>query len=170
MAYITNTDTTVLPYNDSYMKYDDFKHQYILTKEAIKDELGVDINSFFSGDKSSQDIQARVKLNEISDDVYTYINHHTKQSERWKKEYFLAKDAELRDVILRAMLTHFRYDMKSGGLALKDQHGVDFGKGKQTMFGDVTVSRYTHSLLETKALLFSGTLQYMNKSLYRVGY
>lgn len=155
MAYITNTDTTIFPYNDDDMKYDIDLRQYVLTPSGYYKFTRQNIMDEFD---SPDDVEAF--LIESSTDVYEYIYSYTRLNDVKYKRYVIAKREDIREDFKRALVYQTRYALRSGGDLLKDQHGINIERGKgielSMIRGDVTIAPQTRSVLARMGLLFSG--------------
>ncbi len=148
-----------LPYNDDDMKYDISRQQYILTKDCL-------LNNLFLDESIERDLQTSTKVNqfliEVSDDIYRFIYTQTLLSQIPIKRYLLAKREDFRNVIKRAMLAQARYGLRSGGMAIKDQHGMDFERIKffelQDLRGQVRLAPQAVEFLSEAGLLYSGRI------------
>ena len=116
-----------LPYDDNDMYYDEFREQYVLKKDFV-------LNNIYLDEGVEELLRTNERMSklfiEVSDDVYRYIYRNSRRSEVANKKYLLTYEEGLRKIIKLAMLYQIRYYLRSGGGALKDQHGVDVAKSK----------------------------------------
>ena len=155
MAFITNIDTTVLPYNDDDMKYDIDLRQYVLTPSGYYKFTGVELLSKFDSPS-----EADAFLIEGSTDIYERMYQLSLLPTVAYKRYKVAKDGDIREDFKRALVYQARYAIRSGGDLLKDQHGVNIEKGKgidlKMIRGDVSVAPQAISVLQRIGLLYTG--------------
>jgi hypothetical protein len=160
MAYITNTDSSTLPYNDDGMKYELLLRQYVPTASGVKLYTGIDLMENFDTPE-----QAEALLIECSDDVYQMIYDHSVPRTINFKRYRIAKDETIREEFKRALIYQVRYALRSGGNLLKDQHGINIEKGKgidiNMLRNDVRVGSQVKSVLNRLGLLYSGYIPYV---------
>ena len=163
MSLITNTDSSILPYNTSYMVYDLDRHMYVLTDEGIRYLIGEEIVTL-AGNIN----KARVIRYEVSQDVYNYISRYSLRDTYDYKVWLLAKDENLRSVIERVLADQMRYYIRSGAGLLKDMHGVQIEKSKSLSLNDIRgralISQSAESLLLNSGLLYVGRLYYSDYS------
>ena len=157
MAFITNTDTTIFPYNDDDMKYDIDRRQYVLTVNGFENWSGLSLSNYTDSPE-----EATAFLYEISDDIYEFIYSMYNLRMVDYKRYKIAKDGNIRADFKKALMTHCRYGLRSGANLLKDQHGVNIEKGKaidlNSIRGLVGISSQSQSILNRLGLLFVGFL------------
>lgn len=155
MAFITNTDTTVTPYNDDDMKYDIDLHQYVLTASGVYKYTGININEEFDIPK-----EAEFFLIECSDDVYNFIYNYTRMNYVDYKRYLIATSEDLRDEFKRALVYQVRYAFRSGAHLIKDQHGINLERNKVTSINDlrndIGIAKNTRDILSRQGLLYTG--------------
>ncbi len=159
MSFITNTDTTVLPYNTDNMKYDLDRQMYVLTNDGVKKLTGYDLD-LLTGDIN----QSEIVRYEISQDIINHIASHSKNDSYNYKLWLIAKDENLRKVIERALADQTRYYVRSGAGVLKDMHGVHIEKAKaldiNSIRGSVLISQSAEVQLLKSGLLFVGSMYY----------
>lgn len=162
MSFISNTDSSILPYNDENARYDIDKRRYILTKTGLKNLVGVDIGLYVDSPQEEQ-----IYLDEFSLDVYDFIYENTLSRLVKYKRFMLAKEEEYRKLILDIMALHARGSLRSGSFLLKDQHGVNIEKGKaiglDNIRGEVTISgSAVRAMRRDKNLLYTGNFHIIN--------
>jgi hypothetical protein len=161
MALITNTDTSILPYNDDEMVYDIDRQMYILTNVGVNRLIGVNLIEI-----AGSETQANLIRYEVSQDVYNYIRGVTRLGQMNYKIYQIAKDENTRQDFKLVLVEQMRYYIRSGAGLLKDQHGVNIEKGKSinlnSLRGQVLISRGAEMLLYQLGLLFSGYMYNYN--------
>ena len=159
MALITNTDSTVLPYNDEYMVYDLDRHMYILTEKGVKDLVGQDLLTL-----AENQIQADLIRYEVSQDIYNYISRYSLLSVNNYKVWLIAKDSDLRESFKRVLADQMRYYIRSGAGLIKDMHGIQIEKGKalnlSNLRNQVLISQSAEQLLMQSGLLYVGRMYY----------
>lgn len=163
MALITNTDTSVLPYNDDEMVYDLDRQMYLLTDVGVRRLTGIDLVEL-----SGTETESKFNRYEIAQDLKNYISMNTLYTS-WKyKVWLIAKDADLRNVIKRALADQTRYYVTSGAGSLKDMHGINITNGKvidiALLRNQVSVSASVDLLLKQSGLLYAGKMYYSDYS------
>ena len=160
MDIITNTDTSIYPYNDSDMEYDLDTRQYLLTVEGVSNLLGENLATLAGSTN-----KANMFCLEISDIIYNFIYSHCRLSNIDIKRYLIAKDPDIRYLFKRILVAQMRYLIRSGGNLLGDFHGVNIEKGKaldiNSLRGQIEVSSQAGKMLNQSGLLYSGH-QYMD--------
>ena len=155
MAFITNTDSSILPYNDDDMKYDLDRRQYVLTVDGFERWSGLKLSSF-----TDTPSEGEAFLLEISDDVYEYIYETGQLSSIKYKRYLIAKESAIREDFKKALMSQARYGLRSGANILKDQHGISIEKGKaldiNVLRGNVAIASNTQKILHRIGLTYSG--------------
>lgn len=101
------------PYSDNDMIYDFRSHLYILTEDCIRQNLGVEMDSYLdsSGDFNPSSIGERISKR-ISQHLYRYIYAHTKNKPYI--EYLLAKYPPCREIIKECLLNEVYYNLRNG--------------------------------------------------------
>ena len=116
----------VYPYHDDDMRYSYRMHRYVLTPMAVREHLGVDLdtclNTRGAADRAAV---APAFLNMISSEIYAYIYSCSTQND--VQEYLAAKHPRARDVIMQAMLEQVSYTLLNGDVSKLS--GVDVRKG-----------------------------------------
>lgn len=156
MSFISNEDSSILPYNDDNARYDIDKRRYILTKTGLINLAGVDISKYTDSQQEQE-----MYLDEFSLDVYDFIYENTLPSSVKYKRFRLAKYEEYRKLILEIIALHARGSLRSGSFLLKDQHGVNIEKGKaiglENIRGEITISgSAVRAMKRDKNLLYLG--------------
>lgn len=106
----------ITPYSDDKMQYDIEDHQYYLTLEYVKDELGIDLVSRVNTSASDNPTAAaQYVLKQISNEIYSYIYAHN--TNNMVQEFFACKLQSTRNIIRKAMLEQLSYECISGALA-----------------------------------------------------
>ncbi|NOQ50318.1 MAG: hypothetical protein GQ557_01465 [Mycoplasmataceae bacterium] len=158
MAFITNVDSSVLPYNDDDMKYDINRRQYVLTVNGFENWSGLKLSSFTDSPE-----EGNALMYEVSDDIYEYMYSISRPSAINIKRYQIAKDEDIREDFKKALMSHTRYSLRSSANLLKDLHGVNIEKGKaidiNSLRGRVRIAVQSESILTRIGLLYSGHLQ-----------
>ena len=157
MFLCINNTTWETPTSDDYLEYDMRRSRYILTEFAIKNVLGYNFLDFVHTSEMS-----KAKRLEFTEDVYHEVWKHTPMSAKFAKEYYMANSLELREVILEALLAQARYSIRSGGNFLKDQHGVNTGKGVVTSMKGFSTNERVQYILEDAGLLYRGPIYLLN--------
>lgn len=155
MALITNTDTSIFPYNDDDMVYDLSLRQYKLTVNGVKDILGYNLEV----DMGSIAL-ANIFMNEISDIIYNHIYSYSQIKQIELKRWVIAKDENLRELFKRILLAQTRYAIRSGANLIGDMHGINFERGKaldiKQVRGDILISEQAKQMLKQSGLLYTG--------------
>lgn len=163
MALITNTDSSVLPYNDKQMAYDLDRQFYVMTLDGVRELTGIDLIS-----KAGSEQEANFILYEASQDLMNYISRYSLYSSYKYKVWLMAKDATLRPIIKRILADQIRYYVRSGAGVIKDMHGINIGSGKAmdiaTLRNEVLVSASVEQQLAKSGLLYTGTMYYSDYS------
>lgn len=162
---------TTRPVDDNSMKYDKAEHRYILTPEYFKKKTGIDLITITKSDK-----MATVVLDQVSEKVYDFIYantaHDNKANNLEIKEYLLANDPKLRDVIRKALVAYGRADAQSNISAIGDVHGINPVKGfKVDISMDSDISMQLKRILDTHDL--TKPIEYrfrLKEGEYRAGY
>lgn len=156
--------------NDTLLDYDYTLHQYVLTVDAVKQYLGLDVVAEF---RTTQ--KANAELIKQSMQVYSYMYSQIMRGNKPQFEYLIATGNQYREAIFNALLGQCEYALESRGNQVPLQHGVLLSKGTviplASLRGDVQVSLKTVQSLSEAGLLYSGTLNWVvPQTLYRVGY
>ena len=142
-----------MPTDSNEMKYSKKYHMYILDVEHVKKEFGLD---FVARDGSLT--KAKDTMYKISRTVYQFIYGHT----RYKKEleYWLAKDEELRPIILQVLEEQARYEYETNAEYLSIQSGINVLNGVQialkNLRGLVRIAPAVEEILRNSELLYQG--------------
>lgn len=115
------------PFDDNAMEYSMDRRQYLLKKNYVLGEImiGEDVIPMLETAETFRKLAISV-----SNDIYRFIYRHSLRSDLGFKQYMLAKDKDLRQIIKWAMLAQMEFYLTSGGGALKNQHGVDIERSK----------------------------------------
>jgi len=163
MALITNTDSSILPYNDDEMVYDIDRRLYVLTDLGVKRLTGYDLIELDGTVEGAEMIRY-----EVSQDIMNVIAMYSKLDAYDYKRWLIAKDASLRPLIKRVLADQIRYYIRSGAGLLKDMHGVHIEKGKaldiNTIRGNALISQSAEVQLAKSGLLFVGYMYYSDYS------
>jgi hypothetical protein len=152
------------------MDYDYTLHEYVLTAEAVKKYLGLDVVAEFRTVQA-----ANAELIKQSMEVYAYMYSAGLRGNKPQIEYLIATGGQYRVAIFHALLGQCEYAMESRGNLVPLQHGVLLSKGTviplELLRGDVQVSLRTVQSLSEAGLLYGGKLGWVVPSaMYRVGY
>lgn len=161
MALISNTDITILPYNDNDMVYDLDRRFYVLTNNGVKNLLGVNLEEL-SGDST----KATLVRYRVSQDIITMIRRYSRNDYFKYKLYQIAKDETTREMIKQILVEQLSYYIESGAGLLKNQHGVSIEKSKAldlaSIRGNVLLSAGAEQMLLSSGLLNTGYLYVFN--------
>lgn len=106
----------ITPYDDETMVYDLEAHQYRLTLAYVKEKLGVDLPEHVNTAPSDDPQKvAEHRLEEIADEIYSYIYDHNSNSEM--QEFYACKLESTRKIIRKAMLEQLTYELVSGAIS-----------------------------------------------------
>ena len=159
MAYITNTDSSILPYNDDYLLYDKDREMYVITEKAVRELCGFDLLK-----EAGTKVEADIIRYEVSQDIMNFISMYSLYTSYRYKVWLLAKDEDLRSSLLRVLADQMRYYKRSGAGLLKDMTGVDISKGKamdlSSLRGNVLISASVEQLLKQMGMLYTGNMYY----------
>lgn len=150
-----------MPTDSKEMKYSKKYHMYLLDVEHVKNEFDLD---FVERDGSLT--KAKDTMYKLSRTVYQFIYSHS----RYKKqmEYWLAKDEELRPVILQVLEEQARYEYEMNAEYLSIQSGINLLNGVRIplkeMRGLVRVAPAVEDILRNSGLLFQGQRFIPNQS------
>lgn len=118
--------TKVYPYHDDDMRYSYRMHRYVLTPMAVREHLGVDLETCLNTrGATDRAAVAPAFLNTISSEIYAYIYSCSSQNDL--QEYLAAKHPRARDIIMQAMLEQVSYTLLNGDVSKLS--GVDVRKG-----------------------------------------
>jgi len=100
------------------MIYNLDKHQFILTEDNVRDELGIELTSFLGDDQ-----QVPIFLAEASDDLYNWYYSKMLRSNIEVVEYVLATDERAKEAVFTALVAQVRRMIRSGSHLMKDKVG-----------------------------------------------
>ena len=107
------------PFNDNAMEYDFVRHQYVLTKEGVLNELNINLDEELNTAAVSNTANAsKVFLERISTLVYNYLRQYNNSA---VIEYIVAKCPSARDIIKRALQAQLFYVLAVGDLSLSPE-------------------------------------------------
>ena len=152
MAVLYNEIT---PFSDTNMDYSLTTHRYTLTVAAVDAEFDVSFVAF-----SGSQANAESLLREISSDVYKTIYKESRtisENKRRVTEYKLAKDPDIRNILLETMLDYVRATIRSGYLIVKDLSPVNPELGTVLDFSKLpTISPDALDSLITYNVIYKG--------------
>lgn len=144
----------ITPYDDNEMEYDGKLKRYVLTKTGVINNVFLESNALTNFKNMSN---AKLFLQEISEDIYQYILTHKFVFDRKFFQQVVNTDNEFREPLKRAMMYQVRYAFRSGGTALKDMTGVDIERGRiialDNIRGDIGISPSAITELKSAGLL-----------------
>lgn len=159
MEYITNTDSTIYPYNDVDMRYNLTLRQYELTPTGFQNYTGINLLDEFDSEEEAQGF-----LIEISEDIYEEMYSLSLFNMINIKRWLIAKDPSIREDFKKALISQARASYRSGLHLIKDQHGINIEKGKaidkQDLY-DTKLAPRTFSILSRLGLLYTGYQRYV---------
>lgn len=116
----------IYPYNDGDMTYSYRWHRYTLTTQAVRDHLGVDLDTCLNTRGAiDRAAVAPAFLSSISREIYTFIYSCSSYNEM--QEYLAAKHPAAREILLDAMLEQVNYTLINGDISKLS--GVDVRRG-----------------------------------------
>jgi len=155
MNLITNTTTTIFPYNDTDMVYDLDTRQYLLTVAGVSNLLGENLATLL-GDTN----KANFFNLEISDMIYNFIYGSINLDNITTRTYTIAKSEDLRPLFKRILVAQTRYAIRSGANLLGDMHGVNIERNKalniNSLRGRIEISSQALKMLQRTGLLHNG--------------
>lgn len=104
------------PYDDDYMRYDEFLKQYVLTERCVLDRLGINLGARLNA-RGATDITAMIKrtLEQVSDMIYNCIYEHNWDHEY--QRYLIEKCPSMRPIMQKAMENQLLYYLQVGNLS-----------------------------------------------------
>lgn len=146
-----NLNITTVPYDDNKAIYDMDEHRYIVTVEYFLKRTGIDLEHELQNKN-----HARVFLDKISARLYNLIYStanimEAKKSKR-VKEYLLAKDHDMRDIIIKAMISY--------GEASITERVDTLGNSPKTDTIRNFMPDETSHILEPSGIMWRGTYTY----------
>ena len=155
MTLITNTDTTVFPYNGTDMVYDLDTRQYIITIAGVRNMTGINLVTL-TGTTELADLFCL----EASEIIYNYVYSMSQLQQIDYKRYWIAKDGDLRYLFKRILASQIKYMRISGANLLGFMHGVNIEKSKvlplDSLRGMVEISSQSINMLKQSGLLYAG--------------
>jgi len=140
------------PISDDNMTYNTEKHRYILTEEYVR-EQGIDLSLVLNTEHMPEPSKApKLFLERVSFLVYSNIYKYGRQ--RAAKEYILACNPDMREVIKNAMIERIFYIYGSGDLSTKS--GAIIENGTRVNTQDLIASPQEENILRTAGLLHRG--------------
>ena len=144
--------TFIEPFDDSQMRYDYEEKRYTLKKGYVSSKginLSLSLNTDFAPEPS---VVPDIFLNRVSQLVYQNIYSYGREKD--KKEYLLACDPKLRNVIRDAMMERIRYIEASGDLSTKA--GAMISQGTRIETEDLVASPQEERILRNAGILHRG--------------
>ena len=139
-----------IPIEDEQMRYNE--KRYILKEEYVRSK-GIDLSLSLNTDFSPEpDAIPGIFLDRVSQLVYENIYSYGRQKDN--KEYLLACDPNLRNVIRDAMMERIRYIEASGDLSTKA--GAMISQGTRIETEDLVASPQEEKILRNAGLLHRG--------------
>ena len=145
------------PYSNEQMTYSTTTHRYTLTEEYVR-QMGIDLSLVLNTDFSP--IPASVPglfLDRVSKLVYSNIYKYGRSKK--EKEYLLACNPELREVIRDAMLERVTYIIDSGDMSTKT--GALIQQGTRIDVKDLVASVEEEAILRSVGLLHRGNYEFV---------
>lgn len=147
MTHITN--------QHSY--YDEYWGRYILTEEAVKMQLGVNIHERLKTLPDTYNPQ--IFLKRVSDMVYNWAEGQVPDAKRIS--YLAAKDFECNKYLIQAMLRQVEYMIYQGDIA--NESGIDWSNSSllDAEFYNRRLSPEVKEILANSGLIYRGTGYYV---------
>lgn len=146
-----NPNNQKFPYDDEYMRFDEVKGRYILTRKCLLDNTGIDLMTRLKT-RGSANVQATVNgfLDRISSLTYRFIDSHAINV--IERHRIIAYCPSARPIMQEAMLSQALYVLTEGDLSLSAE------KDKRAMWFDETAQQVLFTpLIETGySLLYCG--------------
>ena len=168
------------PTNYKEMTYDKTIHWYIPTKEGIEKGLSTQLESLthmFDGTNAVNGIKSDIDnwLKEIAMATQDWMLSETAIDNVDYIEYAFAYDVKLQQILFTAYLDMARYDIRSGGLLVWSQHGINIERAVkikiEELRGRVLVASGAEKKLRRTGLITSMSLPYtVDPAVYRVEY
>ena len=152
-----NDVTFVVPFDDDAMVYDIDTHRYVLTEKYLT-SIGVDLSIILNTE--SAPVPADIPkffLKRVSFLVYSNIYSYGRSKE--DKEYILACNPNLRDVIKDALVERVAYITDSGDMSTKT--GALIQQGTRVDTKDLIASPQEENILRTAGLLHRGAYSFI---------
>lgn len=147
------------PFTDTTMTYDLNKHRYILKTDYLR-QIGIDLGLVLDADYAPEPSKVpELVLDRISLLVYSNIYQYGRSRE--DKEYLLACNPELRDIIRDAMVERLRYMIDSGDLSTRS--GALITQGTRVEVKDLIPSVVEEMILRPTGILHRGDFFLPNK-------
>ena len=141
-----------IPIEDEQMSYNYNEKRYILREKYVR-SMGIDLSLSLNTDFSPEpDAIPEIFLDRVSQLVYENIYSYGRQKEN--KQYLLACDPSLRNVIRDAMMERIRYIEASGDLSTKA--GAMISQGTRVETGDLVASPQEERILRNAGILHRG--------------
>jgi len=140
------------------MIYNINKHQFILTEDDVRDELGVELTAFLGDDK-----QVPIFLAEASDDLYIWYYSQMLRSNIEVVEYLLATDERAKEAVFAALVAQVRRMIRSGSHLMKDKVGeFSFNDMISVIAQDHLLDLQLHSLRPLSIFIPDGVVRGVN--------
>lgn len=155
------------PYDDDMLIYDIKRHRYLLNREYIF--------NIYGENKIVDDVKWTQIVNQISDNVYTFIYSFKQGKENYDHlEYELACNQYYREVLAEVLIWQYEYAITSGGDLVQLQHGFNSASDKmnnvENLRNELMISTKGYLRLLNVGLLESAFRTAFDYELYRVGY
>lgn len=160
-------DIYLTPFDDDDLMYDENRHRYLLTQNAVVNRFG----EFNFNDSNKWEQLA----NDLSDNVYSYIYSFKQGRENYDHmEYELAKNQFYREVLLEVLLYQYQYAITTSGDVVQLQHGFNPATDKisdvSKLRNELMISTKGYLKLHSCGLLETTFRDNFDYSLYRKDY
>ena len=139
------------PFSDADMVYDFDKHRYILTPQYCRNK-GFDFELLDRDNFPDPQLADELVLDRVSLLVYTNIYNYGRTKKT--KEFLLACDPDLRDIIKEALFERLTYMNASGDLSIRS--GALISQGTRIDTEDLVASVMELMLLRPTGILHRG--------------
>lgn len=144
------------PFSDADMVYDFDKHRYILTPQFCRNN-GFDFDLLDKDNFPDPQLAEDIVLNRVSLLVYTNIYNYGRTKKQ--KEFLLACDPDLRDIIRDAMFERLIYMNASGDLSIRS--GALISQGTRVDTEDLVPSVTELMILRASGILHRGAYHFV---------
>jgi hypothetical protein len=150
-----NDVTFAVPFNDAEMEYDATTHRYELTQKYLS-SIGIDLSIILDTESAPLDVP-KFFLKRVSFLVYSNIYSYGRSKE--DKEYILACNPNLREVIKESLVERIAYITDSGDMSTKT--GALIQQGTRINTQDLIASPQEENILRTAGILHRGNYYFI---------
>lgn len=160
MSYL---DINTYPFDDSKATYDEEMHRYYPTKNYIKEKTGIDMDKEFKNptEGTRNNIEICDKLYDI---ILDTANPSNLQENMLIKEYKWAKDHNIRQPLIDALVVYIRASVVSTIDVTGDEHAKNYDNSSRIEFKDFDdLSVQAKRKLKQTTLFYTGKIAYSIK-------